>query len=71
MTSDVSIQFTPAEMNIMRQSLRAEHDRMVKQGYAHLAKLATETSDKIADAVIDHNLGRVYNSTTQPQGAVG
>jgi hypothetical protein len=44
---------------------------MVKQGYAQLAKLAIETSSKIADAVIDNNLGKVYDSTTQPQGVVG
>jgi hypothetical protein len=44
---------------------------MVKQGYAQLAKLAIETSNKIADAVIDFNLGKVYDSTTQPQSVVG
>lgn len=67
MTSNVSIELTPAEVNIVRQSLRAEHDRMVKQGYAQLAKLATETSDKIANAVIDFNLGVMYDSTIKPQ----
>ena len=71
MTANISIVLTPAEVNIVRQSLRAEHDRMVKQGYAQLAKLAIETSSKIADAVIDNNLGKVYDSTTQPQGVVG
>jgi hypothetical protein len=44
---------------------------MVKQGFAQLAKLATETSNKIADAVIDNSLGKVYSSTTQPQSVVG
>lgn len=67
MGSNVSIELTPAEVNIVRQSLRAEHDRMVKQGYAQLAKLATETSDKIANAVIDFNLGVMYDSTIKPQ----
>ena len=67
MPSNVSIELTPAEVNIVRQSLRAEHDRMVKQGYAQLAKLATETSDKIANAVIDFNLGVMYDSTIKPQ----
>jgi len=71
MSSNVSLEFTPAEVNIIRQSLRAEHDRMVKQGYAQLAKLAIETSSKIADAVIDNNLGKVYDSTTQSQSVVG
>ncbi len=71
MTSNVSIELTPAEVNIVRQSLRAEHDRMVKQGYAQLAKLAIETSSKIADAVIDNNLGAVYDKTIKPQGVAG
>jgi len=71
MTSNVSIELTPAEVNIVRQSLRAEHDRMVKQGYAQLAKLATETSNKIANAVIDFNVGMVYDKTIKPQGVAG
>jgi len=56
---------------MVRQSLRAEHDRMVKQGYAQLAKLAIETSSKIADAVIDNNLGAVYDKTIKPQSVAG
>jgi len=71
MVSNVSIELTPAEVNIVRQSLRAEHDRMVKQGYAQLAKLAIETSSKIADAVIDNNLGAVYDKTIKPQSVAG
>jgi hypothetical protein len=71
MTTNISIELTPAEVNIVRQSLRAEHDRMVKQGFAQLAKLATETSNKIADAVIDNSLGKVYDSTIKPQGVAG
>jgi hypothetical protein len=71
MATNVLIELTPAEVNIVRQSLRAEHDRMVKQGYAQLAKLAIETSSKIADAVIDNNLGAVYDSTIKPQGVAG
>jgi hypothetical protein len=71
MTSNVSIELTPAEVNIVRQSLRAEHDRMVKQGYAQLAKLAIETSSKIADAVIDGNISRLYDENIKPQGVVG
>ena len=54
--SDLLISLTPAEQNIVRQALRAERDRMVKQGYAQLAKLAEETSSKIADAVLDLKL---------------
>ena len=71
MTSNVSIELTPAEVNIVRQSLRAEHDRMVKQGYAQLAKLAIETSSKIADAVIDKNISNVYDENIKPQGVAG
>ena len=57
--SDITITLTPAEQNIVRQALRAERDRMVKQGYAQLAKLAEETSSKIADAVLDQKLSVV------------
>jgi len=71
MSTNVSIELTPAEVNIVRQSLRAEHDRMVKQGYSQLAKLATETASKIADAVIDNNLGAVYDKTIKPQSVAG
>jgi hypothetical protein len=71
MGSNISIELTPAEVNIIRQSLRAEHDRMVKQGYAQLAKLATETSNKIADAVIDRNLSMMYDENIKPQGVAG
>ena len=59
MPSNITLTLTPAEQNIVRQSLRAEHDRMVKQGYAQLAKLAEETSSKIADAILDSNLNLV------------
>lgn len=71
MSSNVSLEFTPAEVNIIRQSLRAEHDRMVKQGYAQLAKLAIETSSKIADAVIDKNISNVYDENIKPQSVAG
>jgi hypothetical protein len=71
MTSNILLELNPAEINIVRQSLRAEHDRMVKQGFAQLAKLATETSTKIADAVIDGNISKVYDKTTKPQGVAG
>ena len=53
MNENLLLDLTPAEVNIVRQALRAEKDRMVKQGYAGLAKLAGETSNKIADAILD------------------
>lgn len=59
MSVNIVLTLTPAEQNIVRQALRAEHDRMVKQGYAQLAKLAQETSSKIADAILDSNLSVV------------
>jgi len=59
MSDNILISLTPAEQNIVRQALRAERDRMVKQGYAGLAKLADETSSKIADAILDNKIVRV------------
>ena len=57
MTSDnILVMLTPAEVNIVRQSLRAERDRMVRQGFAGLAKLAEETSSKVSDAMLDKKL---------------
>ena len=59
MSVDITIVLTPAEQNIVRQALRAERDRMVKQGYSNLAHLADTTSMKIADAILDQNLNLV------------
>ena len=59
MSDNLLVDLTPAEVNIVRQALRAERDRMVKQGYAQLAKLADETSNKIADAILDKKLSVV------------
>ena len=60
MTSDnILVMLTPAEVNIVRQSLRAERDRMVRQGFAGLAKLAEETSSKVSDAMLDKKLSVV------------
>lgn len=49
------IEFTEAEISIVRQALRAEHDRMVKQGYAGLAKLADEARTKLSNAILDNH----------------
>ena len=59
MSANITIILTPAEQNIVRQSLRAERDRMLKQGFSTLAHLADETSSKIADAILDSNLNLV------------
>lgn len=52
----ITVTFTQAEANMVRQALRAEHDRMVRQGYAGLAKVINEARDAMANAVIDGNL---------------
>jgi hypothetical protein len=52
----ITVTFSDAEANLVRQALRAEHDRMVRQGYAGLAKVINEARDTLADAVIDKNL---------------
>ena len=52
----ITVTFTHAEANMVRQALRAEHDRMVRQGYANLAKVINEARDTLANAVIDKNL---------------
>lgn len=52
----ITVTFTDAEANLVRQALRAEHERMVKQGYAGLAKVVESARDTLANAVIDKNL---------------
>ena len=52
----ITVTFSDAEANLVRQALRAEHDRMVKQGYAGLAKVVESARDTLANAVIDKNL---------------
>jgi hypothetical protein len=49
----ITVTFTDAEVNLVRQALRAEHDRMVKQGYAGLAKVVESARDSLANAIID------------------
>jgi hypothetical protein len=58
MNDNLLLELTPAEVSIIKQSLRAESDRMVKQGYAGLAKLALETNNKITNALLDKKLAR-------------
>ena len=52
--TNISLSLTQAQVSLIRQALRAEEERMVKQGYAGLAKLAQETRDSIADSLIDN-----------------
>ena len=52
----ITVTFTDAEVNLVRQALRAEHDRMVKQGYAGLAKVVESDRSTLSDAMIDKNL---------------
>ena len=51
-----TVTFTDAQISIVRQALRAEHDRMVKQGYAGLAKVVDSARDTMSNAMIDKNL---------------
>jgi hypothetical protein len=52
----ITVTFSDAEANLVRQALRAEHDRMVKQGYAGLAKVVDSARDTLSNAMIDKNL---------------
>jgi hypothetical protein len=52
----ITVTFTDAEVNLVRQALRAEHDRMVKQGYAGLAKVVDSARDSLTNAMLDKNL---------------
>jgi hypothetical protein len=56
MSDNLTVELTPAEVNIVRQALRAEGTRMTNSGYAQLGKLALDTSSKISDALIDRNI---------------
>ena len=57
----INVTFTEAQANMVRQALRAESDRMVRQGYAGLAKVVNEARDVMSDAMIDKNLSAVQN----------
>ena len=52
----ITVTFTEAEASMVRQALRAEHERMVKQGYAALAKVTIEARDTLSNAVLDSKL---------------
>jgi len=56
MSQDITIVLTPAEQNIVRQALRAEAERMGKNGYIQLSRLALDTSSKIANDILDSKL---------------
>ena len=56
MSDNLTVELTPAQVSIVRQALRAERDRMVKQGYANLAYVADETTTVISNALLDKNL---------------
>ena len=55
----INVTSTEAQASMVRQALRAESDRMVKQGYAGLAIVVNEARDVMADAMIDKNLSAV------------
>ena len=49
----IAVTLTQAQATLVRQALRAEQDRMHKQGFNALADLAAETRDVIANATLD------------------
>ena len=67
----ITVTFTDAEANLVRQALRAEHDRMVKQGYAGLAKVVDSARDTLANAVIDKNLIKQQNNAIANRNGSG
>lgn len=52
----ITVTFTDAEVNLVRQALRAEHERMVKQGYSGLAKVLESARNSLVNAMIDRKL---------------
>ena len=54
----ITVTFTEAQASMVRQALRAEHDRMVKQGYSGLSKVVDEARDVMANAIIDSKVVR-------------
>lgn len=58
-----TVTFTDAQVSMVRQALRAEHDRMVKQGYAGLAKVVDEARDVLSNATIDKKLSVQQDGT--------
>ena len=52
----ITVTFTDAEINVVRQALRAEQARMAKQGYTALADVIQKARGIIADALIDSNI---------------
>jgi len=52
----ITVTFSDAEVNLVRQALRAEHERMVKQGYAGLATVLDSARQTLSDAIIDSKI---------------
>lgn len=52
----ITVTFTDSEINMVRQALRAEQERMVKQGYIALADVIQKARGAVADALIDSNV---------------
>lgn len=67
----ITVEFTEAQASMVRQALRAEHDRMVKQGYAGLAKVVDEAREVLSNAVIDKNLAPLQNSLIANRNEIG
>lgn len=50
----ITVSFTDAQASMVMQALRAESDRMVKQGYAGLSSVVNDARIVMADAMIDN-----------------
>ena len=52
----ITVNFTQAEANMVRQAIRAEEERMKKSGYTSLAIVLGSALNALSDSVIDSNL---------------
>lgn len=51
-----TVTFTDAEVNLVRQALRAEEERLIKAGYRGLAEIAISARDTLSNAMIDKKM---------------
>lgn len=51
-----TVTFTDAEVNLVRQALRAEEERLIRAGYRGLADVAGRARDTLSNATIDNKM---------------
>ena len=49
----VTVTFSDAEVNLVRQALRAEEERLTKAGYKGLAEVTAKARDTLSNAMLD------------------